>query len=220
MKICTDASIFGAWINQLMCAEDISNALDVGSGTGLLSVMLAQESKIHIDAVELDEQSFDQTKSNFSSSGWSDRLQAFHNNVFDFQTQKKYDLLISNPPFFSGDLRPADPRRRRAMHDEEDFLKRLLVKADVLLNKPGFLALLMPYRRKTETLIEVRDKGLHLKEILNVKRNTGDEGFRVMYLFSTEEQDQTKEKELIIRMVDGNYTPEFISLLKPYYLKL
>src|SRR5690242_18924742 len=107
MKVCTDSCLFGAWIakkieDKILRPEYI---LDIGSGTGLLTLMLAQKSPAIIDAVEIDENSFEQTMINSQNSHWKDRLNIFHADIKTWGVEKQYDLIISIPPFFENDLR-------------------------------------------------------------------------------------------------------------------
>src|SRR5690242_4780052 len=116
MKVCTDASLFGAWLaskleNSLLKRESI---LDIGTGTGLLSLMLAQSTSSLIDALEIDNDAFEQAKENVEASDWKHRIQLFHKDARIFQPIKKYDLVISNPPFFEKDLTSLEEKKNRS----------------------------------------------------------------------------------------------------------
>ena len=122
MKICTDACLFGAWLAAKN--DNGLKMLDIGSGTGLLSLMLAQKTTAAIDAVEIDEAAYTQTVENFAVSPWKDRLQVFHRSIQEYtaafirEASTPYDLIFSNPPFFENHLKSSDPKRNLALHRE------------------------------------------------------------------------------------------------------
>src|SRR6478672_11745355 len=101
MKVCTDACIFGAWVSNTIAGRlHAGNCLDIGTGTGLLALMAAQKSTLHIDSIEIEKNAYVQAGENFSKSPWKDRIEIFHGDINAFSVTKKYDLIISNPPFF------------------------------------------------------------------------------------------------------------------------
>ena len=107
MKVCTDSCLFGAWIADKIEQKIIvpKNILDIGSGTGLLSLMIAQKTNAQIDGVEIDENSYQQSEDNFIESPWNKHLHAFHADIKNWNSGLKYDLIISNPPFYENDLK-------------------------------------------------------------------------------------------------------------------
>ena len=110
MKVCTDSCLFGAWIAAKIAKRylDPKRILDIGTGTGLLSLLLAQKTDARIDAVEIAGEAFNQSKENFSASPWSEKITAYHADIKSWNAPSKYDLLICNPPFFENDLLPPD----------------------------------------------------------------------------------------------------------------
>ena len=147
MKVCTDACLFGAYVADQVKTKAANNILDIGTGTGLLSLMLAQRVPALIDAVEIDEAAYQQAKENFEQSPWKERLFAFNTDVTKFETEKKYDCIISNPPFFENDLKSNDSNKNNAKHDTSLSLDKLLQVVKKLLNDDGIFAVLLPYHR-------------------------------------------------------------------------
>ncbi len=220
MKVCTDACLFGAWAVNIVTGNQlpVTGILDIGTGTGLLSLMLAQKTIATIDAIELDEHAAEQAAENFEASDWKERLQVITGDARIVHLGRKYDLIISNPPFFENDLKSTDAQRNLALHSEELSLPELLsvVKKDIAAQ--GKFAVLLPYHRKDAFEKLAVDQGFYLEEEVSVKQTPNHSCFRTMFLFSTIEVS-SKRSEMIIRAED-QYTPEFSSLLKDYYLKL
>ncbi|MEA3425438.1 MAG: methyltransferase [Bacteroidota bacterium] len=219
MKVCTDACLFGAWMaaKTTHIGAD-SSILDIGAGTGLLSLMLAQQNRARIDAVELDEHAAEQAAENFEASPWQERLQVIRGDIRSVHLGKKYALIISNPPFFENDLKSTDSRRNLALHSEALSLEELLAAALAHLTDHGQLAILLPYHRKQAFEELAAAKGCYLNEAISVKQTPAHPCFRAMLLFGrvkTTPQMQT----IVIREGDA-YTAPFRTLLAPYYLKL
>lgn len=221
MKVCTDACLLGAWTVQKM--KDLKfqpeNILDIGTGTGLLSLMLAQKTKATIHGIELNEDAAVQAKENFDTSPWADRLFLFHTSILQFPPSIKYDWIISNPPFFENDLQSDDAAKNAAKHDTTLTLDRLLKAINIHLNEDGYASLLIPYHRMEyiQTLAAVRE--LIINEVLLVKQTPRHEFFRAILMLSKKESG-AKRAELVIHDEHRNYTPGFTALLKDYYLKL
>ena len=134
MKVCTDACLFGAWVANKIELNEINadNILDIGCGTGLLSLMLAQKTKAQIDAVEIDKNAFEQAKENINLTEWKEQINIHHGSIIDFKSNKKYDLIICNPPFYENQLKSVDSARNKAMHATTLSYKDLIF---VLKNK-------------------------------------------------------------------------------------
>lgn len=220
MKVCTDACLFGGWVAQKVVSWQMtdSSILDIGSGTGLLSLMLAQQTVAQIDAIEMDEAAAEQAADNFEGSPWKERLQVIKGDAKLVHLGKKYALIISNPPFFENDLKSEDAKRNLALHSEELSLQELLsiIKSHLAVN--GKFAVLLPYHRKDVFIQLAKNEGFFLEEVVSVKQTPKHTFFRVMLLFSAI-NESVIEREIIIREGES-YTNEFIDLLKDYYLKL
>lgn len=219
MKVCTDSCLFGAWIagkleNKVLQPKNI---LDIGSGTGLLTLMLAQKTNAQIDAVEINENAFLQTVENFSRSNWSQRLQAFHSDIKDWSSTVRYDLIVSNPPFFENDLKSESQGKNFAKHQDGMTLNELVRSIARNLTKNGKFALLLPYHRIESFEKIARDTHFYLKEKCLVKQTPAHSFFRGLLLFSTQKENLIST-ELVIKEKEGNYTSDFSELLNDYYL--
>ncbi len=214
MKVTTEGCILGSWVN----AENATNILDIGAGTGLLSLMIAQRSKANIDAVEIDENAAEQTKLNFKNSPWSDRLQLYPNSIQNFKSENKYDLIVSNPPFFSNHLKNQNQQKNNAIHDDLLNQEDLLNSISNLLQDNGNAYILLPEHESKQLEINAKKLGLHIIEKLEVYNQPNGRVFRVISKLSKKHLEQTIE-QLIIR--EGNeYSGVFKKLLKEYYLAL
>ena len=222
MKVCTDACLFGAWVSEYIATAPftVSNCLDIGTGTGLLALMLAQKNEnTHIDAVEMDADAFSQAVENFESSNWLQRLQAHHADIRQFDPGKKYDLIITNPPFFENEFLSAQKNKNVAKHDAGLRLDELitLIAAHLALN--GHFAILLPYQRVTYFEGLAEQNGFYCSEKLLVRQTPAHNFFRGILFFGIADAPATTQ-ELSIKDNEGNYSAEFTMLLKDYYLNL
>ncbi len=217
MKVCTEACVFAA-LAQYECPSRI---LDIGSGTGVLSLMLAQKFDCPIDAVEMEQQAFLQTKINFNNSLWSHRLRIYHTRIQDYPklAREKYDLIISNPPFFTNHLQTANPTKNLAIHN--DFLTHedLVGSAKNLLSGDGNLYLLLPPSEAINFDNKAEKNGLFLQKRIILLNRPDFKPFRFLSWYGFRQQ-QLQVSEFVIRNADGTYSHEFIAFLKPYYLNL
>ncbi len=219
MKVCTDACLFGAWAVEMITAAQPSSILDIGAGTGLLSLMFAQKTNAAIDTVEIEQNAFLQAAENFETSPWKERLQVIHTDITQYNPGKKYDLIISNPPFFEDDLKSPGQNKNAAKHDSTLTLQILLQKTKTLLEEDGMFAVLLPFHR-TEYFISIcKRAGLFCKQQTLVKQTPAHSYFRSMLLFTCNETT-AKETTIIIKEKDGSYSEDFTALLKDYYLYL
>jgi len=216
MKVCTDACLFGAWVHDHIQHTPVTHALDIGCGTGLLSLMLAQQTDMLIDAVEIDKDAYEQARENIKASPWNNRLQVHHGDIRSVALDTKFDLIISNPPFFENNLKSPDAKRNLALHSEQLALHELISIAGALLGTGGTLALLLPFHRGQACIETARLHGLFPYRVAMVRQTEQHDFFRVMLCFSSVEADPASE--VITIQQSGAYSAEFVSLLKPYYL--
>ena len=185
MKVCTDACLFGACLpNLLRWKSKNTVALDIGTGTGLLALMFAQKN-LHaiIDAVEIDEAAAKQAKENFDNSPWKERLNVYNNSIQQFanSTQKKYEVIICNPPFYENDLKSENQKRNLALHSDALFLEELISVVDLLLTDNGSFFVLLPFHRTKYFEALLLKNKLHVKEKVFIKQTPKHNYFRTMF---------------------------------------
>lgn len=220
MKVCTDACLLGAWAaEKIAVLPSVKNILDIGTGTGLLSLMIAQKNATTIDAVELEENAAQQAAGNFSVSPWKERLQVFNTAIDQFDPGKKYDVIISNPPFFGDDLKSNNAFKNAAKHDSTLTLDELLQQIKRLLKENGTAYILIPFHRINYLEKLASDNGFFINEKLLVKQSVDHGYFRSLLMLSNQ-PGAVHTKELAIHDAQKLYSDEFTALLKDYYLKL
>jgi tRNA1Val (adenine37-N6)-methyltransferase len=219
MKVCTDACLFGSWVADKISLGQISpkHILDIGSGTGLLSLMLAQKSTAAIDAVEIDPGAFQQASENITGSVWRDRIKIHHQSIIDFTSPEKYDLIISNPPFYENDLKSEDEGRNKAMHDTALSFENLAKAIKNHLSESGNAAVLLPFHRVPIFEKALNAEGLYVQEKMNVAHSPKHPFFRSLLMIGFHKTD-LQEAELMIRNGQHEYDENFKFLLKDYYL--
>jgi len=221
MKVCTDSCLFGAWIASAIEDKNISaeTILDIGTGTGLLSLMLAQKTNAGIDAVEIDTNAFEQATENVNASPWNKQIKVFKADIKKWDASLKYDLIVSNPPFYQNDLLPESEAKSVAKHNAALSLEELIVIAKKLLNENGTFAVLLPWHR-TKLLENISSEhSFFIKEKMEVKQTPSHNYFRTMLILQQKETTQS-ESELVIKNNENKYSTEFKDLLKDYYLYL
>jgi tRNA1Val (adenine37-N6)-methyltransferase len=220
MKVCTDACLFGAWVgDQLQSKKSkVNTILDIGTGTGLLGLMLAQKTEAVIDLIEIDNAAAQQAADNVETSPWKNRVQVIQGDIRYMHLGRKYDCIISNPPFFENSLKSPDGQRNLALHSDMLRLDELIAIAHTHLSDDGSIALLLPYERGDECIKTARTNGLYLYQRANVRQSSKHDYFRSMLLF-TIENNTPVTREISIRE-NSNYSFEFVSLLRDYYLHL
>jgi tRNA1Val (adenine37-N6)-methyltransferase len=222
MKVCTDACLFGAWMNEVIARNGfaISNALDIGTGTGLLSLMIAQENDIEIDAIEINENAANQAIQNVATSPWPNQIHIHNQSLQEYIPPKKYDFIFSNPPFFENDLTSSDKNKNAAKHDSTLTLDVLIDFIKNNLAVSGYAAVLLPFHRTVyiETLLEKH--ALFILEKMQVRQSVRHDFFRTMIFFTNTKGKSSEVKEMSIHDEERSYTETFGRLLSRYYLAL
>ena len=221
MKIGTDGVLLGAWASLDHQPDSI---LDIGTGTGLIALMLAQRSPaLLIDALEIDEDAYEQAVDNFEQSQWGDRLFCYHAAFDEFveemQDEDKYELIISNPPFYAEDYTCENASRNKARFAEALPFSELLEGVSKLLHPDGEFSTIIPHKEETNFISLASEFGLFPKKITRVRGNKTSEIKRSLLSFNFK-KEQPKENELIIEISRHNYTDAYKKLVKDFYLKL
>lgn len=219
MKVCTDSCLFGAWMADRFSFRNPGKILDIGTGTGLLSLMVAQKTNAVIDAFEIDEQACTQANENFESSPWSSKLHAYPGNIKLQPTLSKYDGIICNPPFYDSHLLPANEGKKASKHGTLLSLEELALIVSKLLASDGVFGVLLPSFSAAYFEKEAEKHSLFITEKCEVRQTFNHNFFRSMLILEKEKR-QAKYSEMSIKDNLGNYTPEFTELLKEYYLYL
>lgn len=217
MKVGVDGVTLGAWID-VSGAESI---LDVGTGSGLMGLMLAQRSNAEITAIDIDAHSVIQTKENVERSPWKERISVFHISFQDFaeKNTRKFDLIACNPPFFIGSMKSPSEARTTARHNDTLPQLDLILNTQKCLNDKGKLCVILPVL-EGNNFIELAEKNeLFCTKKVTVFPNSEKPAKRLLLEFQKEKK-QGEETELIIEKERYVYTPEYAELVKDFYLKL
>jgi tRNA1Val (adenine37-N6)-methyltransferase len=229
MKIGTDGILLGAWVN----VENASSILDIGAGTGVISLMMAQRSNANlIDAVEIDEGAYEQCVDNFENSPWGDRLFCYHASFIEFAEEmedEKYDLIVSNPPFFKAPLpakessfyqNPTSDSRKTARYYDSLPFTELLELSSELLSDEGELAVIIPYAEELNFLHIAEEVNLHPNRITHVRGNKDSSIIRSLIQLSFTKILNVLKIELILEKSRHVYTEEYKYLVRDFYLKM
>ena len=220
MKIGTDGVLLGAWTPL---ENNPKSVLDIGTGTGIIALMLAQRSEAEqIDALEIDESAYEQAVENFENSPWGDRLFCFHAGLDEFvdDPEDEYDLIVSNPPFFSEDYRSDNEQRDLARFQEAMPFEELVEAADLLLSENGIFSVIIPFNEEDRFIELCAEFELFPIKITRVKGTKNTKIIRSLLAFKRYELAVLTADELVIEISRHEYTPEYISLTKDFYLKM
>lgn len=216
MKVTTDGCLFGALID----ANQEGTILDIGTGTGLLSLMLAQRTTAFIDAIEIDAQVAKQANDNTLASPWKDRLKVHNTSLQEFEPTKRYEQIISNPPFFKDNALGTSKKKNLAIHSDLLPMEDLLNKSLELISDDGLLCIMYPPYEMGVFIEAAIGKGFYLQKQILVRNRAAETPIRSICSFSKHQTKSPMLQELVIRSQDNEYTGDFKVLLKDYYLHL
>lgn len=219
MKIGTDGVLLGAWTSLTNHPETI---LDIGAGTGLLALMLAQRCGAEtIDALEIEEHAYEQCVENFEASPWGDRLFCYHAGLDEFldEIEDQYDLIVSNPPFYSEEVSSGNFARDTARQSQSLPFEALIEGVSMLLAPSGIFSTIIPFKAEGRFISLASKNGLYPERITRVKGNPSSEIKRSLLEFSFQ-KNKTIADELIIEIERHQYTPKYTELTKSFYLKM
>ena len=216
MRIGTDAVLFAQWV--VVSSSD--NVLDIGTGSGIIPMILSQKGAGSVDAVELDADSYEEAKLNFSISAWNEKLNVFNTDVrvFADETDKKYDLIVSNPPFYASDVKPIKEKKVMARHVSTLSFRDLLLSAKKMMKEDSSFALVLPFYESRLFIKEAEQLGFYLQKEMLIIPIEGKDANRVNMQFVFNEVDNVETECLTIRNRDYSYTEEYREFLKDYYL--
>mgnify|MGYP003609618143 CR=1 FL=1 len=220
MKIGTDGVLLGAWAP---IENNPFSILDIGTGTGVIALMLAQRSRAEqIDALEIDEEAYEQATDNFENSPWNDRLFCFHAGLDELieEPEDEYDLIVSNPPFYSEDYKTENSQRDLARFQDAMPFEDLIEAADLLLSENGIFAVIVPFKEEEKFINLAIEFELYPFKITRVKGTPTTEIKRSLLAFSRNKNIDFTTDELIIETTRHQYTEEYIALTKDFYIKM
>ncbi len=226
MKVTTEGCLFGAWVADYLSVSKNNRpspfyCLDIGAGTGLLSLMVAQKNEdVFIDAIELVPETAEEARQNVTESKWSEMIRVSTDDVLKFRHEcnKQYDFIFSNPPFFEKDLVSIHQARNIAMHSVALNLEELLNSVNMLLSPFGTCAVLIPAVRAKQFIEMAANVGLFVLYTLTIMQTEKHDAFRVFYIL-VREATLPQMSEMFIK-IENQYSPSFKKLLKDYYLNL
>jgi len=222
MKVTTDSCFFGAWAaREIKNAElKIKNVLDIGAGTGLLSLMIAQKNEVEMDAVEIDNEASLQAKENAEASLWKNRITVFNEDLLSFQPKKKYDCIISNPPFYENELTSDLQKKNIAHHSEQLTISQVLKFITIHLKENKIFFLMYPFKRKKQVEKLLQQNKLYVMNSVILSQSVNHSPFRMIVKATNQNVNAGKPASVSVWDEHQQYTKPFVELLKDYYLYL
>ncbi|HSH53132.1 MAG TPA: tRNA1(Val) (adenine(37)-N6)-methyltransferase [Bacteroidales bacterium] len=217
MKVGTDGVLLGAWV----AIKNAAKVLDIGTGTGLIALMLAQRSNAIIDAIEIDTNACMQAQENVNQSAWADRINIIHQSFQDFlkATETKYDLIVSNPPYFQNSLTAPCESKAKARHNTDLQLTDILNGALNCLSESGTLSLILPYIEGSLFIAKAAEQGLYCVRKTNILPKPGRKPKRLLLEFKKIKKPFTEQQLIVELNKRHQYSDDYKNLTKDFYLK-
>lgn len=214
MKISTDAILLGT----LAEFESPRRILDIGTGTGVIALMLAQRfEKSEVKGIELDVEASQEARSNFEKSAFAERLSLWQGAIQNFSSEKKFDLIVSNPPYFPDHLKSQNPKRNQALHTDKLSFEELVNSVSILLDSRGVFCCILPPRQMEDLTLILEDKGFFVNSEIRIKDNPQKPIHRVVKSFS-KISGPMKKTEVSLKNKDGEYSEIYKGLLSGFLL--
>lgn len=216
MKVGTDAVLLGSWVD----ATSSKSILDIGTGTGIIALMLAQKSSAQIDAIDIDAGAFSQATENVALCKWKERIHIFHQSFQDFYSKRetKYDLVVSNPPYFIDSSKALAESRTAARHTDSLPFDDLIEGVVKLLDKKGKFCVILPFKEAEYFRELAEEKKLHLDKILRVKTRADKVEKRLLMQFEFNPTSFSESSIIIEEDERHSYSEDYKKLTKDYYL--
>ena len=214
MRINTDGVLLGAMTDH----SNVSSVLDIGTGTGVIALMMAQKfPNAHVYAVEIDKQASERAKENFENSNFSDRLTIINSDIFQWKNDMRFDLIVSNPPFYINSLHNPDQRRKVAKHTDVEFFQGMFKFAADQLEQHGSLQIIVPVELLDKLIEEGKSNGLHLQKQIDIQSFADSQPFRSILSFGRENLKLVQDN-FIIYKERSQHSDSYKHILKPYFL--
>jgi len=225
MKVTTDGCLFGAWAAKAIREkkQEQGRWLDIGTGTGLLSLMVAQQNPAgQIDAVEIATEAAEEARRNILAAGKEHQIFVHQQDIQHYHPGHQYDIIFSNPPFYENELKGNNTGKNKAHHNEGLLFHQLLACCKQLLKKEGSIFLLLPYKREKELLEKIKETGFVVNQHIRVRPAVQLDFFRILLevQFNPATPPDLVTGELAVKDEQDQYTPGFVELLRDYYLYL
>lgn len=219
MKVGTDAVLLGT----LADLPEKGQILEVGTGTGVISLILAQRCQAQITAIDIHQASVWEARANFKESPWSNRLKALlisYQLYADQENPVRYDLIISNPPFFENDLKSSDSNRNLARHNDQLSYRDFLLASRQMISDTGHLCLILPPTEAQIFIEEAKNFGFYLQKKIEIKPKPEKEANRLILSFGNQDLNKIRTDSLTIRNSDSTYTEEYRRITEEFYISL
>lgn len=217
MKVGTDGALLGAWAD----VQQATQILDIGTGTGVIALMLAQRASesVTIDAVEIDEQAYADARENIAASPWHDRIHLHHTAIQNFHPSTRFDRIVSNPPYFQKSYKPPTAQRETARHTERLTFDEILETVENLLTPTGKFSVILPYTEGLQFITLAEHKGLHgtRKWVFRTRENKPVERFLLEFGW---EKKEPEEGEILLYQSGEEWSDGYKALMREFYLRI